>query len=163
MTPSTISLITTTPMAAHHRTRALGLWSAAAAIGGAAGLVIGGVLTSALGWRYVLFINVPLGAALLLAAAVSLLPATARSDWRRLGIPGAVTVTAGAVALVYGLSDASASGWGSTGVIASLAAAWDFWRRSWSSRPAPLRRWSPWASFATGHSASPTPCSPLWE
>ena len=123
MTPSTISLITTTPMAAHHRTRALGLWSAAAAIGGAAGLVIGGVLTSALGWRYVLFINVPLGAALLLAAAVSLLPAAARSDWRRLDIPGAVTVTAGAVALVYGLSDASASGWGSTGVIASLAAA----------------------------------------
>ena len=123
MTPSTISLITTTPMAAHHRTRALSLWSAAAAIGGAAGLVIGGVLTSALGWRYVLFINVPLGAALLLAAAVSLLPAAARSDWRRLDIPGAVTVTAGAVALVYGLSDASASGWGSTGVIASLAAA----------------------------------------
>lgn len=123
MTPSTISLIITTPMDHHHRTRALGLWSAAASIGAAAGLVLGGVLTSALGWRYVLFINVPLGAALLLASAVSLLPSTASSDWRRLDIPGAVTVTLGVVALVYGLSDASSSGWGSGLVITTLAAA----------------------------------------
>jgi EmrB/QacA subfamily drug resistance transporter len=123
MTPSTISLIITTPMADHRRTRALGLWSAAASIGGAAGLVLGGVLTSALGWRYVLLLNVPLGAALLLAAAVSLRPAKAGRDWRRLDTPGAVTVTLGVVALVYGLSDASASGWGSARVITTLAAA----------------------------------------
>lgn len=123
MTPSTISLIITTPMENHHRTRALGLWSAAASIGGAAGLVLGGVLTSALGWRYVLLLNVPLGAALLLVSAVSLLPFKAGRDWRRLDTPGAVTVTLGVVALVYGLSDASASGWGSARVIATLAAA----------------------------------------
>jgi len=123
MTPSTISLIITSPMDNQHRTRALGLWSAAASIGGAPGLVLGGVLTSALGWRYVLFINVPLGAALLLVASVSLLPSAAGSDWRRLDIPGAVTVTLGVAALVFGLSDASASGWGSALVIAALAAA----------------------------------------
>ncbi|TWE10363.1 DHA2 family efflux MFS transporter permease subunit [Rudaeicoccus suwonensis] len=123
MTPSTISLIITTPMENHHRTRALGLWSAAASIGGAAGLVLGGVLTSALGWRYVLLLNVPVGVALLLASAVSLLPSVADSNWRRLDIPGAVTATLGVAALVYGLSDASTSGWGSARVIATLAAA----------------------------------------
>jgi EmrB/QacA subfamily drug resistance transporter len=123
MTPPTISLIITSPMADHHRTRALGLWSAAASIGGAAGLVLGGVLTSALGWRYVFLVNVPLGAALLLAASVSLLPSSAGSDWRRLDIPGAVTATLGVVALVYDLSDASTSGWASAPVTATLAAA----------------------------------------
>lgn len=123
MTPSTISLIITTPMESHHRTRALGLWSAAASIGGAAGLVLGGVLTSALGWRYVLLLNVPLGIALLLVSIVSLLPSKAGRDWRRLDAPGAVTVTLGVVALVYGLSDAGTSGWGSARVMTTLAAA----------------------------------------
>ena len=123
MTPSTISLIITSPMDDHRRHRALGLWSLAASAGGAAGLVLGGVLTSALSWRYVLFVNVPLGVALLLAAWASLLPSAAGRDWRRLDVPGAVTVTLGVVALVYGLSDASSSGWGSAPTVAALAAA----------------------------------------
>lgn len=123
MTPSTISLIITTPMAHHARTRALGIWSAAASIGGAAGLVFGGILTSALGWRYVLFINVPLGIILIVVAALTLLPTTTRHDGQRLDIPGAITVTLGVIALVYGLSEASSSGWASAGVITALAAA----------------------------------------
>jgi EmrB/QacA subfamily drug resistance transporter len=123
MTPATISLIITSPMDNHRRHRALGLWSLAASAGGAAGLVLGGVLTSALSWRYVLFVNVPLGAALLLAAWASLPPSAAGRDWRRLDVPGAVTVTLGVAALVYGLSDASSSGWGSAMVVAALAAA----------------------------------------
>ncbi|MGC4932762.1 MFS transporter [Gordonia sp. DT30] len=123
MTPATISLIITSPMAAHHRTRALALWSAAASIGGAAGLVLGGVLTSALGWRYVLLINVPIGIVLFVVASISLLPAAAVSNWRRLDVPGAVTATLGVVALVYGLSAASSKGWGSANVIAALLAA----------------------------------------
>jgi MFS family permease len=101
----------------------LGFWSVAASVGGAAGLVLGGVLTSALDWRYVLYINVPLGLALLVAASISLPASTASRDWRRLDIPGATTVTLGVVAMVYGLSDASVDGWGSATVIATLAAA----------------------------------------
>lgn len=123
MTPSTISLIITTPMAHHARSRALGIWSAAASIGGAAGLVLGGVLTSALGWQYVLFINVPLGIILVVVAALTLTPNTARHDGRHLDVPGAVSVTLGVGALVYGLSDASTSGWVSAEVIIALALA----------------------------------------
>jgi len=76
-----------------------------------------------LDWRYVLFVNVPLGVALLVAASISLPPSTASRDWHRLDIPGAFTVTLGVVALVYGLSDASVSGWGSAAVLATLTAA----------------------------------------
>jgi MFS family permease len=123
LAPASISLIVKSPMDNHHRTRALGLWSVAASTGAAAGLVLGGVLTSLLGWRYVLYINVPLGAALLIAASLSLVPSTASRDWRRLDIPGALTVTLGVIAGVYGLSDASVSGWGSATVITTLAAA----------------------------------------
>lgn len=123
LAPASISLIVKSPMDNHRRTRALGLWSVAASTGGAAGLVLGGVLTSGLGWRYVLYVNVPLGVALLVAASIGLLPSTASRDWRRLDIPGAVTVTLGIAAAVYGLSDASVSGWESATVIATLAAA----------------------------------------
>jgi EmrB/QacA subfamily drug resistance transporter len=123
LAPSSISLIVTSPMDDHHRTRALGLWSVAASTAGAAGMVLGGVLTSALNWRYVLFVNVPIGAAMLVAASISLLPATASRDWRHLDIPGAVAVTLGVGALVYGISDASDNGWGSAQVIATLATA----------------------------------------
>ena len=123
LAPASISLIVTSPMDDQRRTRALGFWSVAASVGGAAGLVLGGVLTSALDWRYVLYINVPLGLALLVAASISLPASTASRDWRRLDIPGATTVTLGVVAMVYGLSDASVDGWGSATVIATLAAA----------------------------------------
>jgi EmrB/QacA subfamily drug resistance transporter len=123
MAPASISLIVKSPIDDRRRTHALGLWSIAASAGGAAGLVLGGVLTSALSWRYVLYVNVPLGIALLVAASIGLKPSTASRDWRRLDIPGAVTVTLGIGAAVYGLSDASVSGWGSATVIAALAAA----------------------------------------
>ena len=76
-------------------------------LGRAVGLVLGGLLTTGLSWRYVLFINVPIGIALLAAAAASLVPSPPRRDRARLDLPGALTVT----------------GWGSAPVIAALAAA----------------------------------------
>lgn len=123
LAPSSISLIVTSPMDDHRRTRALGLWAMAASTGGAAGLVLGGILTSALSWRYVLFVNIPIGAAMLVAASISLPPSTGSRDWRRLDVPGAITVTLGVGALAYGVSAASDSSWGSARVFATLAAA----------------------------------------
>jgi MFS family permease len=90
---------------------------------GAVGVVLGGVLTAELSWRWVLFVNIPLGAGLLAAAVLSLLPAPARAEPARLDLPGALSVTLGIGALTYGLSQASADGWGSASVVAALAAA----------------------------------------
>jgi MFS family permease len=87
------------------------------------GVVLGGLLTTELSWRYVLFINVPIGIALLIAAAASLVPSPPRRDWARLDLPGALTVTVGASSLVYAVSQATIKGWGSTPVIAALTAA----------------------------------------
>ena len=65
LAPVTISLITTTFIEPRERARALGYWGAAAASGGGLGLVVGGALTELLSWRWVMFVNVPIGAALL--------------------------------------------------------------------------------------------------
>src|SRR3712207_6104587 len=114
LSPAALSIITTTFAEGAERNRALGVWGAVAGSGGAAGVLLGGVLTDALSWEWVLFVNVPIGigAALL---APSLL-ANSRSDaaHRTFDVPGAVTVTAGLSILVYALVDAESAGWGST-------------------------------------------------
>lgn len=123
LAPSSLSLITASHPEGPARTRALSLWAAAAASAGAVGLVLGGALTSALSWRYVLFVNVPVGIALLVAAAIALLPAEPGSSRVRLDLPGALTATFGVAAVVYGVSEATSKGWGSLPVVLSLAAA----------------------------------------
>jgi EmrB/QacA subfamily drug resistance transporter len=122
---SSLSLITASHPEGPARTHALSLWAAVGSSAGAVGVVLGGLLTTELSWRYVLFINVPIGVALLTAAGVSLVPSPARlaGDGAPLDLPGALTVTVGAGALVYAVSQATIKGWGSTPVIAALAAA----------------------------------------
>ena len=120
---SSLSLITASHPEGPARTHALSLWAAVGSSAGAVGVVLGGLLTTELSWRYVLFINVPIGVALLTAAAASLVPSPARRDWARLDLPGALTVTVGAGSAVYAVSQATIKGWGSTPVIAALAAA----------------------------------------
>jgi EmrB/QacA subfamily drug resistance transporter len=122
LAPASLSLITAS-QAGHQRTRALTYWSVAASSAGAAGMVIGGVLTAELSWRWVLFVNVPLGIALLAAATACLLPAAPAAGRRRIDVPGALAVTLGAGVLVYGISQATTSGWSSAAVIAPLASA----------------------------------------
>jgi MFS family permease len=101
--PAALSLLTTTFTEGAERERALGVWTAAAAGGGATGFLLGGVLTQALGWRSVFLVNVPVGAVGLLLGRV--LPAGREpAAPRRLDLPGAVTLTGGLVALVYALS-----------------------------------------------------------
>ncbi|HEX5287859.1 MAG TPA: MFS transporter [Streptosporangiaceae bacterium] len=123
LAPTSLSLITASHPDERQRHRALALWSIMGGAAGAVGVVLGGVLTAELSWRWVLFINLPLGAALLAAAMFSLLPAPAPAQRARLDLPGALSVTLGIGALTYGLSQASADGWGSPGVVAALAAA----------------------------------------
>jgi EmrB/QacA subfamily drug resistance transporter len=119
---SSLSLITASHPEGPARTHALSLWAAVGSSAGAVGVVLGGLLTTELSWRYVLFINVPIGIALLIAGAASLMPSPPGRDWARLDLPGTLTVTVGVSSLVYAVSQAT-KGWGSTPVIAALAAA----------------------------------------
>jgi EmrB/QacA subfamily drug resistance transporter len=124
--PAALSLITTTFPEGPPRTRALGVYAAMSIAGGAIGLIGGGLLTTYASWRWVLFVNVPIGAAVALAAPRVLADTPRRRG--RFDLPGALTGTGGIAALVYGLVSAATSPngvshWGDAKVIASLAAA----------------------------------------
>ncbi|HZC70214.1 MAG TPA: DHA2 family efflux MFS transporter permease subunit [Jatrophihabitans sp.] len=122
LAPATLSLITTTFTEPGARRRALGAWSATQASAAAAGVLAGGVLTDVLDWRWVLFVNVPIGTALIAAALVSL--TESRSDNRpRLDVGGAATVTGGLALLVYGIVSTDSRAWGSAATIGTLLGA----------------------------------------
>ena len=123
LAPAALSLVTSIFREGAERNRALSVWGAVAGSGAAAGVLLGGVLTSGLGWRSVLFVNVPIGIAAILLTP--LLVSESRGEVARRGfdLPGAVTVTAGLSALVYALVRASTVGWGSVQTIGVLAAA----------------------------------------
>ncbi len=124
VSPAALSIITTTFADGAERNRALGIWGAVAGAGGAAGVLLGGILTSGLSWRWVLFVNVPIGLAAAALGPRLLLESRADADQgKSFDLPGAVTVTAGLALLVYGVVDAVNSGWGSMGTLLRLAAA----------------------------------------
>src|SRR5947209_688237 len=104
------------------RNKALGIWGALGAGGASVGIILGGLLTRYVGWQYIFFINVPVGAAALLLAP-RLIPESRLDGARRYDPFGALTVTAGLVMLVYGISQAPRYGWGATRSIAVLAGA----------------------------------------
>jgi EmrB/QacA subfamily drug resistance transporter len=113
VSPAALSIITTTFAEGEDRTKALGVWSAIAAGGGAFGLLLGGILTDLLSWEWIFFVNVPIGIATA-ALALRYVPES-RAVLRQAGtdLPGAVTVTAGLVVLVYAIVKAEDFGWGS--------------------------------------------------
>src|SRR6476661_1494697 len=123
VSPAALSIITTTFADGEERNRALGVWGAVAGAGGAAGVLLGGVLTSGLSWRWVLFVNVPIGLACAALAPRLLGESRAETESRSFDIPGAVTVTAGLSLLVYALVDAANAGWDSTTTLLRLAGA----------------------------------------
>ncbi|HEY4450099.1 MAG TPA: MFS transporter [Solirubrobacteraceae bacterium] len=121
VSPAALSIITTTFAEGAERNRALGIWGAVAGAGGAAGVLLGGILTSGLSWRWVLFVNVPIGLAAATLAPRLLLESRTEDDTTGFDIPGAVTVTAGLALLVYSVVDAVNVGWGATGTLLRLA------------------------------------------
>ncbi|MGN6721472.1 MAG: MFS transporter [Marmoricola sp.] len=122
--PAALSIVTTTFSEGQERNRALGIWGAVAGAGGAAGVLLGGVLTQWAGWEWVLFVNVPIGAFIVWQAPKRLAESSAADESdRTLDLPGAVTVSAGAALLVYAMVDAINVGWGSAQTIGRLAGA----------------------------------------
>src|SRR5690348_5977960 len=113
VSPAALSIITNTFAEGAERNRALGVWGAVAGSGGAAGVLLGGVLTQYLGWEWVLFVNVPIGLATAFFAT-RILPESKISGPRHFDVAGAVSITAGLSLLVYALVDAVNAGWGST-------------------------------------------------
>jgi EmrB/QacA subfamily drug resistance transporter len=123
LSPVTLSILTATYREPEARNRALSIWTAVAIGGGAIGGLLGGVLTSALSWRWIFLVNVPVGA-VLLALAASRLPRTPTDATRReLDLAGAITVTGGLTALVWGLIRSEESGWGSADAMGGFALA----------------------------------------
>ena len=124
MSPAALSIVISEFKEGKERNTALGVWAAVAAGGSAVGVLLGGVLTQYLSWRWNFFINVPVGIIVVLAAA-KLLPHHIGEENKKIKLDalGAITATGGLMSLVYGLSKAPADGWGSTTVIAFIIAA----------------------------------------
>ncbi len=121
MLPTTVAVVSMA-YPGKERGGALGLMGGAAAIAGALGPVIGGSLTSALGWRSVLLINVPLAVIAVIAAVIAVRPDAKRTGASgRVDIPGTILLSIGLIGLVFGLSQSQSWGWGSAGVWGPLA------------------------------------------
>ncbi len=118
--PSSLALLTTMFTDPRERVRALGLFTAVSVGGGALGLIMGGTLTQWASWRWVMFVNVPIGIAVILVGRW-VLPETERRRGR-FDLPGAVFSTLGMAALVYGFVRAAADGWSDSFTIASFVA-----------------------------------------
>jgi EmrB/QacA subfamily drug resistance transporter len=110
LTPGALSIVTTT-YAGGQRTAALAAWSAIGSAGAAAGVVLGGVLTSGLGWEFVFFINVPVGVITGIGVLRVVPSAPPVAVGQRLDVLGAVTAVAGLVTLLYGIEGANEHGW----------------------------------------------------
>jgi EmrB/QacA subfamily drug resistance transporter len=135
LSPTTLTILTTTFTQPKARTKAMGIWSAVAGAGGAAGALFGGILTNYLSWRWILFINLPIGIAAFTLAWMFLRESRAQGERKPLDVAGAVLVTAGLTALVFGVVRAATVGWTSDQTLISLVAsvvliAWFLWHES---------------------------------
>src|ERR687896_112088 len=120
LTPAALSIVTTT-YTGSQLTKALSAWGAIGSAGAAVGVLLGGVLTSGLSWGWIFLVNVPVGVAAI-TLTLRLIPAGTPGRGR-LDLPGAVTVVAGLMLLVYALDGASDHGWGSARTLLLLALA----------------------------------------
>ena len=122
VTPVTLSIITSTFAEGPERNRALAAWSAMGGVGGAVGVLLGGVLTEVFGWRSILLINVPVGIWAALTAFRVVPEGRGRSGERNYDLTGAVTITAGLVLLTYAIVRTDVNGWGSSKTLIPMAA-----------------------------------------
>ncbi len=119
--PASLSILTTTFSEGRERNRAVGIWGAMGGAGGAAGVLLGGVLTTALGWRWILFINVPIGLLAALFAQRMIAEGLGSTRTRDYDLRGAVTATLGLSLLVLGIVRTDVTGWGSVSTLAVIA------------------------------------------
>ena len=121
VSPAALSIVTATFKEGAERTKALGVWSAIAVGGGAVGLLLGGILVEYLSWPWIFVINVPVGIATLLLSLRFVPESKDEHAHKSFDVAGAVTVTAGLIALVYGIVRSAELGWGSGEVVGILA------------------------------------------
>jgi EmrB/QacA subfamily drug resistance transporter len=115
--PAALSIITTTFEEGPERTKAMGVWAAIAVGGGAVGLVLGGMLVEWLSWPWIFFVNIPVGIAVFVASMRIVPESKDEHAHKSFDAAGAITVTAGLVALVYGIVKAQEKGWTSVHTI----------------------------------------------
>lgn len=120
LAPATLTIVTSAVPEGPARARAIATWTAVGAGGGAAGGFFGGLLVDALSWRWVLLINVPVGALVLLGSLLWLTESR-NGAGRRLDLPGALLVTGGLAVLAYGISQTEAEGWTAAATLVPLA------------------------------------------
>jgi len=123
LAPAALSLLMTTFAEGRERNLALGIYGAASGSGAAAGVLLGGVLTSYLSWSWVFFINIPVGVAAIVLTPLLLRESRAGLANRHFDVPGAASITGGLMLLVYATTRATTDGWGSGTTIALLAGA----------------------------------------
>jgi EmrB/QacA subfamily drug resistance transporter len=123
MTPTALSIVMTTFPEGAERNKALGIWGSTGAIGGTAAWLIGGPITSGLGWEWIFFINVPVAAAVAALSPVFVRESRSAVGRRRFDVAGAAIVTAALVALVYAVVEAPRAGWSNPQTLGLLALA----------------------------------------
>jgi EmrB/QacA subfamily drug resistance transporter len=123
LAPAALSLLMTTFAEGRERNLALGIYGAASGSGAAAGVLLGGVLTSYLSWAWIFFINVPVGVAAIVLTPLLLKESRAGLPHRHFDLPGAASVTAGLMLLVYATTRATSDGWGADTTLGLLAGA----------------------------------------
>jgi EmrB/QacA subfamily drug resistance transporter len=119
--PATLSILTTTFTEGAERNRALSVWGAMGAAGGAAGALVGGLLTDWLGWQWILFINVPIGIGAVLAGRRFIVEYAREAGDHHYDALGAITVTAGLMVLTFGIVSTDQHGWGSAQALVPMA------------------------------------------
>ena len=120
--PASLSILTTTFAEGHERNRAVGIWGAMGGAGGAVGVLLGGVLTTALSWRWILFINVPIGLLAAFAARRFVLESRRPDAARQFDLLGALSATVGLSLVVLGIVRTDQTGWGSVQTLVIIAA-----------------------------------------
>src|ERR671937_832687 len=123
LAPAALSLLMTTFAEGRERNLALGIYGAASGSGAAAGVLLGGLLTSYLSWSWIFFINVPVGVAAIALTPLLLRESRADLPHRHFDLAGATSITAGLMLLVYAMTRATSDGWGSPSTLALLGAA----------------------------------------
>src|SRR5215813_11283479 len=122
LSPAALSILTTTFTEGRERNLALGVWGAASGSGGAAGVLLGGALTSGLSWSWIFFINVPVGILVIGLSPWLLRERRAGLRHRHFDFAGAASITGGLMLLVYAMTRATQHGWGTPETIGLLAA-----------------------------------------